>query len=111
MIVPLAPQTTFEDSMVALQPDLLAEALKLTGSRDRAEDLVQDAICKALGAKSRPEILRAWLISIMRNLHVDQWRRDHPTGHPTVAFEDVADEAAEDEMGNLLRWHGPSGQR
>lgn len=65
------------------QHDLLAEiprlrryARALTGDRTRADDLVQDTLERALGRWRlwRPGNLRAWLMTIMHNLFVNELR-------------------------------------
>jgi len=65
------------------QQDLLAEiprlrryARALTGDRTRADDLVQDTLERALGRWRlwRPGNLRAWLMTIMHNLFVNELR-------------------------------------
>jgi RNA polymerase sigma factor (sigma-70 family) len=57
-------------------------ALRYTGRHDVAEDLAQDALIKVnLTAHTydpaRP--VRAWLVTIVRNLCVDWWRKQRPT--------------------------------
>ena len=44
----MAKPTTFGDELVALRPVMLKIAIKLTRDRDRAEDLVQDTLVRAL---------------------------------------------------------------
>lgn len=53
-------------------------AITLTRDLDAAEDLVQDCMERALrkwALRRRGVPLRAWLFAMMRNLHVDGWRR------------------------------------
>lgn len=67
------------DVIVAEIPRLRRYARALTGQGDRADDLVQDTLERALEKwrfwqSSRD--LRPWLFSIMHNLHVDYYRRE-----------------------------------
>jgi RNA polymerase sigma-70 factor (ECF subfamily) len=70
-------------------PRLRRYALALTGSRAQAEDLVQDTLERALSRFHlwrRGSNLRAWLFTIMHNLHANYVR-----GHQLeqkVAFEE-----------------------
>ena len=62
----------------ALQPQLLAYARAICRSADAADDLVQDAIVRALEAAHPPvelEDLRPWMFRILRNLHLDSVRK------------------------------------
>lgn len=67
------------DAIVAEIPRLRRYARALTGQGDRADDLVQDTLERAL-EKWRfwqsARDLRPWLFSIMHNLHVDHYRRE-----------------------------------
>ncbi|MDQ0506522.1 RNA polymerase sigma factor [Xanthobacter agilis] len=58
-------------------PGLRRYAFALVRDRDRADDLVQDCLERALSHARRPvdeEDLRAWLFTILRNLHISAWR-------------------------------------
>lgn len=59
-------------------PNLRAFALKLTRDKTDAEDLCQDTIYKALRYQHQyqPKTnLQAWLMTIMRNTFINEWRR------------------------------------
>ncbi len=61
-----------------LLPELRAYALSLSKHRHDSEDLVQDAIERALRSDKRPKPLadlRPWMFRIIRNLHVDETRK------------------------------------
>ncbi len=65
----------FRQGLLLCLPQLRAFARVLTGARDRADDLVQDALTRALAAEHRFEQgtnIRAWLMTILRN----QWISD-----------------------------------
>ena len=75
-------------------PRLRRYARALARSRDDADDLVQDTLERALSKSSLWRgvgDMRAWLFTIMHNLHVDGVRR--PQLH-TVAFDDDTPEVA-----------------
>lgn len=65
------------EEITAFIPRLRRYALALTGSRAQAEDLVQDTLERALGRFHlwrRGSNLRAWLFTIMHNLHANYVR-------------------------------------
>lgn len=67
------------DAIVAEIPRLRRYARALTGPGDRADDLVQDTLERALDKWrfwQSVRDLRPWLFSIMHNLHVDHHRRE-----------------------------------
>ena len=58
---------------------LFGYAYSLTRDRDRAADLLQQAALRALEAKLLPEhegAVRAWLFQLLRNVWIDQYRRE-----------------------------------
>lgn len=64
-----------DDALLAEIPRLRRYARALTGDPTRADDLVQDTLERAL-AKSRlwrPGNLRAWLLTMMHNVFVNQY--------------------------------------
>jgi len=79
------------------RPLLTGFALSLTKDRDAAEDLMQETYLKALTRKDqfRPGTnLRAWLSTIMRNLFINQYRKQkrrktEPTDLNQVDFLDT----------------------
>ena len=77
------------DQLLAWVPRLRRYARALVGNRDDADDLVQDTLERAL-AKSAlwrgVSDMRAWLFSMMHNLHVDGIRR--PRLHTVVLDDD-----------------------
>jgi RNA polymerase sigma-70 factor, ECF subfamily len=66
------------ESLFETLPRLRAFAISLTGDFDRADDLVQDTVVKALGhldSFERGTNLQAWLFTILRNLFYSAHRK------------------------------------
>lgn len=64
--------------LAGLLPDLRAYARFLARDRTEADDLVQDAVVRALGAVEQFEPgtnIRAWMFTILRNAFYEQARR------------------------------------
>lgn len=67
-----------EEDLLACVPHLRAFAWFLARNRERADDLVQDTIVRALGAAHRFQAgtnLKAWTFTILRNLHYNELRQ------------------------------------
>ena len=67
-------------------------AYRLSGSSADAEDLTQEAFCKAqtnLGQLRDPARVKPWLFSILRNAYLHRVRADRQ--QPCVSLEDVGD--------------------
>lgn len=82
----------FGDMLVELIPGLRAFARKLTGNADRAEDLLQDALLRALVGQDsfqRGTNIKAWATVIMRNEFINGTRRARHRRSP-VAIEDIS---------------------
>ena len=80
------------DEIVACMPSLRRYARGLTGNKDAADDLVQDALERAwarIGLWQRRGDLRAWLFSILHNVFIDRVRSARATPE-----EPMNDEAA-----------------
>ena len=80
-------------AIAAELPRLRRYARALLGDTDAADDLVQDCVERAL---SRAHLfqagtnMRAWLFTILHNLHVNSVRRQHSRGDST-SFEHQTD--------------------
>jgi RNA polymerase sigma-70 factor (ECF subfamily) len=77
-----AKATDFHAELRAILPRLRVYALSLTHDRDRADDLVQETVVKALaGQKSfRPgTCFSAWIFRIQRNEFISGLRRARPS--------------------------------
>ena len=75
--VPL-PDNEFKDQLAQVIPHLRAFGRSLSGSRDLADDLVQETLLKAWAARKRFQAgtnMRAWTFIILRNLFLSQMRR------------------------------------
>ena len=75
----------------AVVPRLRRYARALTGSREAADDLTQDALERAWHKRAlwQPGTdLRAWMFTIMHNVFVNGMRK----GRPTVSMDEVAGE-------------------
>lgn len=71
-------QTEFERELIANIPHLRAFARFVTQNSDQANDLVQDTIVRALRAQHQYQPgtnFKAWTFTILRNLHVNNLRR------------------------------------
>src|SRR3546814_12500253 len=69
---------SFNVELIDTIPHLRAFARSLTGDSDVADDLVQDAIVRALAARRQytpGTNFKAWIFTILRNLHVNNLRR------------------------------------
>src|SRR5215831_5833403 len=68
----------FEEEALELSDQVYRVARRLTGSREEAEDLVQDTYARAFRAWQQytpGTNLRAWLLRILTNLNIDRGRR------------------------------------
>jgi RNA polymerase sigma-70 factor (ECF subfamily) len=86
-----APGTLLEP----LIPALRRYAYALVRDRELADDLVQDTLERALSrwVLRRPDgELRAWLFTILRNLHINAYRRGKRQG-PHVSIDGAIDDA------------------
>src|SRR5688572_19122290 len=75
--VPLS-DPEFKDQLAQVIPHLRAFGRSLSGSRDLADDLVQETLLKAWAARKRFQAgtnMRAWTFIILRNLFLSQMRR------------------------------------
>ena len=74
----MTPEPELRDALLAAVPSLRAFAISLSGQVDRADDLVQDTLLRALANIDRFERgtnLNAWLFTILRNLFHSEYRK------------------------------------
>ena len=71
-------QPSVRDAMLAAVPSLRAFAISLSGNVDRADDLVQETLLRAMANINSFEPgtnLSAWLFTILRNLFRSEYRK------------------------------------
>ncbi len=68
---------TFERQAERVFPSIYGTALRLTRSREEAEDLAQEAIVRAYDAYDRFDgsNFKAWLLRIVTNLYINKYRQ------------------------------------
>ena len=118
--VPLSDKE-FKEQLAQVIPHLRAFGRSLSGSRDLADDLVQETLLKAWAARKRFQAgtnMRAWTFIILRNLFLSQMRRARFKGEwdEITASKLLAAPASQDrhvELGDMQRalMHLPQPQR
>lgn len=111
----------FKKQLATVIPHLRAFGRSLSGSRDLADDLVQETLLKAWAARQRFQAgtnMRAWTFIILRNLYLSQMRRARFKGEwdDLVADRLLAAPASQDrhvELNDMQRalQHLPQPQR
>ena len=84
----------FEEEALELSDQVYRVARRLVGSREEAEDLVQQAYERAFRAwrQFTPGTnLRAWLLRILTNLNIDRGRRQQRTPQTTSLDTEAGD--------------------
>lgn len=74
----MTPEPDLREALLAATPSLRAFAISLSGQLDKADDLVQDTLLRALANLHRFERgtnLNAWLFTILRNLFHSEYRK------------------------------------
>src|ERR671939_313596 len=80
----------FEEEALGLSDQVYRVARHLAGSREEAEDLVQDTYARAFRSWQQYQSgtnLRAWLLRILTNLNIDRGRRMQRTPEQTPLEE------------------------
>src|ERR1700675_906488 len=93
-------------SMLSAIPNLRAFAISLSGNVDRADDLVQETILRALANidSFQPGTnMSAWLFTILRNLFRSEYRKrrrevEDADGSYAEALTSLPDQASHPEM-------------
>ncbi|MFM7566679.1 MAG: RNA polymerase sigma factor [Flavobacteriales bacterium] len=72
----------FNDALVGIQSNLFSFALNFTKNREDARDLTQETLLKAINYRTyyTPNTnFKAWVFTIMRNIFINQYRRNTKT--------------------------------
>ncbi|MFV0346869.1 MAG: RNA polymerase sigma factor [Bacteroidales bacterium] len=71
--------TSIKQQLIDLSPKLEGYAYSLTSDTDRAKDLLQETLLKALSSTDKyreNSNLKAWAYAIMRNTFINEYRRN-----------------------------------
>ncbi|WP_417669684.1 sigma-70 family RNA polymerase sigma factor [Roseibium sp.] len=101
---------TFKQDLVAAIPSLRAFARSLAGNRDRADDLVQETLAKAIAKRESytpGTNLMAWLVTILRNQYYTEGRKRKrevadSDGVHAASLTDAPQQSGHLEMGDFL---------
>lgn len=96
----------FHEQMKAILPRLRLYALSLTHDRDRANDLVQETVLKALAGRAsfRPGTnFSGWIFRIQRNEFISSLRRQRPTVPIDTAVAESLTQRPSQENGLVMR--------
>ena len=101
---------SFKRELGAVIPHLRAFGRSLSGSRDLADDLVQETLLKAWNARQRFQAgtnIRAWTFIILRNVFLSQMRRNRFRGEwdELAAERTLAAPAAQEKVVELSDLH------
>jgi RNA polymerase sigma-70 factor (ECF subfamily) len=99
----------FEETCLPFLPDCYAFALSLTRRGPDAEDLVQDTFVKAqraFGSFQQGTNAKAWLFTILRRLHIDNYRRKRlrPVPLPEDELIEMGTPGGAPELDSALPW-------
>jgi RNA polymerase sigma-70 factor (ECF subfamily) len=92
------------EDAIAQSPNLIRFAMKLTGSRQDAEDLLQDTLLRAHQRFDRWEPgtnLRGWLSTLMLNIFRTQWNVKRRRNEIGAAIEDIVIEVPSNQEAAL----------
>lgn len=80
----------FEKELLGVQDELFRFAYKLTANREKAEDLLQDTLLKAMLHKesyNKNTNFKGWLFIIMRNTFINGYRAE--VGHTRLYISPI----------------------
>lgn len=102
----------FEKELLGVQDELFRFAYKLTANREKAEDLLQDTLLKAMLHKesyNKNTNFKGWLFIIMRNTLINGYRAE--VGHTRLYissdpayYSRIMDESVERRWTRTMTW-------
>lgn len=102
----------FEKELLSVQDELFRFAYKLTADREKAEDLLQDTLLKAMLHKesyNKNTNFKGWLFIIMRNTFINGYRAE--VGHTRLYissdpayYSRIMDESRTEEVDRNYAW-------
>lgn len=98
----------FAEKVARLTDRLYSTALRLTRNGEDAEDLVAETVAKAwakLGELSDPQSFDAWIMRILTNAFVSEWR--HRRASPEVAMEPDPEDGEAESFSLFEKLHQP----
>jgi len=104
----------FEEEALGLSDQVYRVARRLVGSRDEAEDLVQQTYERAFRSwrQYTPGTnLRAWLLRILTNLNIDRGRRQQRTPQTTSIDNEAGDYFLYNKLESQLPDENPDEER
>ena len=96
----------FHEQLKAILPRLRLYAISLTHDRDRANDLVQETVMKALVARESFRLgtnFSGWIFRIQRNEFISGMRRQRPTVPIDTAVVDSLTQRPDQDNGLIVR--------
>ena len=104
----------FEEEALELSDQVYRVARRLTGSREEAEDLVQQAYERAFRSwrQYTPGTnLRAWLLRILTNLNIDRGRRQQRSPQTTTMDTEAGDYFLYNQLESQVADENPDEER
>lgn len=98
----------FAEKVERLADRLYGTALRLTRNSEDAEDLVAETVAKAwakLGELTDPQSFDAWILRILTNAFVSEWR--HRRASPEVAMEPEPEDSEGEPFSLYEKLHQP----
>lgn len=100
-----AKKGSVDQLFISNRKNAMKFAMRLTGNREEAEDLIQDAflkVSKALESREIPENPQAWMYTAIRNSYIDRIRRAKRRVRCTSLEEAVVDNSAAEPVDTRL---------